>query len=94
VPTFKGHRFFSLKLLFFLLKPSANKIGKGKTGECINFNKFINTNFKATFLAISKKALYLSVQWQEQVESNQLSTGMASVEGYIYYSDMGMLCCL
>ena len=53
-------------------------IGKRKTGECINFNKFIYTNIKATFLAISKKALYSSVQWQEQVESSQLSTGMAA----------------
>ena len=79
---------------FWLLKPSAYKIGKGKTGECINFIKFIYTNFKATFLAISKKTLYLSVQWQEQVKSSQLSTGMASVEGCIYYFDMGMLCCL
>jgi len=62
----------------------------------ISTNLFINTKFKATFLAISKKALYLSVQWHEQVESSQLSTGMASVEGCIqfYYSDMGMLCCL
>jgi len=34
----------------WLLKPSANKIGKIKRGECINFNKFIYTNkFKATF---------------------------------------------
>jgi len=34
----------------WLLKPSANKIGKRKTGECITFNKFIYTNkFKATF---------------------------------------------
>ena len=40
----------------------------------------IYTNFKATFLAFSKKTLYLSVQWQEQVKSSQLSTGMASVE--------------
>jgi len=34
----------------WLLKPSANKIGKRKTGECINFHKFIYTNkFKSTF---------------------------------------------
>jgi len=56
VPTFKGHRFFSLKLPFLLLKPSANKKGKANTGECLNFNKFIYTNFKATSKAISKKA--------------------------------------
>ena len=55
--------FSRYNFLFLLLKPSANKIGKGKTGECINFNKFIYTNFKTTFLAVSKKALYLSVQW-------------------------------
>jgi len=34
----------------WLIKPSANEIGKRKTGECINFKKFIYTNkFKATF---------------------------------------------
>jgi len=34
----------------WLLKPRTNKIGKRKTGECINFNKFIYTNkLKATF---------------------------------------------
>jgi len=49
VPTFKGHRFFSLKLPFLLLKPCANKIGKEKTGECINFNKFIYTNLRLHF---------------------------------------------
>jgi len=90
----QSHRFFSLKLPFLIVKTQCKKIGKGKTGECINFNKFIYINFKATLLAISKKALYLSVQWQEQVERSQLSTGMASVEGCIYYSDMGMLYCL
>jgi len=31
------------------LNPNANKIDIGKTEECINFNKFIYTNFKATF---------------------------------------------
>jgi len=86
--------FSRYNFLFLLLKPSANMTGKGKTGECINFNKFIYTNFKATFLAISKKALFLSVQWHEQVESSQLSTGRASVEGCIYYSDIRVLCCL
>jgi len=39
---------FLVKTLFpWLLKPNANKIGKWKTGECINFNIFIYTN-KAT----------------------------------------------
>jgi len=52
--------FFLAKTPFsWLLKPSANKIGKRKTGECINFNQFIDTNkFKATFEQFRRKNTY------------------------------------
>jgi len=48
---------FLAKTLFsWLLKPSANKKGKRKTGECINFNKFIYTNkCKDTFEQFRKR---------------------------------------
>jgi len=67
---------FLAKTLFsWLLKPSANKIGKGKTGECINFNKFIHTNFKATFLAIWRRRCTCLYSGRNRLKTARLQRG-------------------